>query len=176
MTHMTRPIGEVFDYKGIKLKVVESTRCTDCYFHDKGCGDSSIRGYCGKSCRTDGYYVSFIKIEENMFTKDGLKTGMIVEYNDGTRRLVLAANGAKYFVGSNYYASFESFNNNLVASFATVTKVFEGFRGSGCGAFETALESPGRLIWERPKEKVELTLEQIAEKFNIPVDSLRIKD
>lgn len=173
---MYRPVGDIFEFEGVKLKVEESCVCDNCFL--KNCSDchKQIVGYCGAALRKDRKYVSFVKIEENMFTKDDLKTGMVVEYNDGTRRLVLNDKGARYLVGKDSFLEFNGITEDLKTPSSTIVKVFEGFRGDVANSFEGVLRRPGKLIWERPKEKVELTLEQIADKFNIPVEQLRIKE
>ena len=70
---MERAIGEVFDFKGIKLQVIEDSfdTCNGCYFDkEKNCRDLlDIRGKCGSFEREDKCYVSFIEfkdiVEEN---------------------------------------------------------------------------------------------------------------
>ena len=64
---MERKIGEIFDYEGVKLEVVESGSCKGCYFF-KGvinCEGSIdfIEGYCGPFNRQDRKSVIFKKVE-----------------------------------------------------------------------------------------------------------------
>lgn len=61
---MERQIGEVFDYKGIKLEVVEGESCDECFFC-KRCFHLKdfILGYCGGAMRSDGNYIYFKKVE-----------------------------------------------------------------------------------------------------------------
>lgn len=61
---MERQIGEIFDYKGIRLEVVEGESCDECFLR-QACFDLnvSILGYCGGALRSDGKYVYFKKVE-----------------------------------------------------------------------------------------------------------------
>lgn len=178
---MDRPVGDVFKHNDATLKVVKTCGgCVDCFFDNKpGCGDRirDITGNCSKMYREDKNCVSFIKIEENMFTKDDLKTGMIVEYKSGEKRLVIRDGIDILTSGDDGWTSLDNYNETLESCSGTTTivKVYEGYTTDKAGTVDSKLNYPGDLIWERPA-KVELTLEQIAEKFNIPVDSLRIKD
>ena len=178
---MDRPIGDVFKHNDATLKVVKTRGgCVDCFFGNKPgcCGDRDrdITGNCSKAYREDKNNVSFIKIEENMFTKDDLKTGMIVEYKSGEKRLVIRDGIDILTSGDGGWTSLNNSDETLKSVCCTIVKVYEGYTTNKSGTVNSKLEYPGNLIWERDKEKVELTLEQIAEKFNIPVDSLRIKD
>ncbi len=65
---MERSIGEVFDYKGIKLKVEETEKknCENCHFlKEKNCGEISILGECTGRYRKNKKEVIFIELEEN---------------------------------------------------------------------------------------------------------------
>lgn len=57
---MTRPIGEVFEYDGVTLEVVENGLCRGCYFDKDGCIESStITGACSCIDRSDKKSVIF---------------------------------------------------------------------------------------------------------------------
>lgn len=60
---MERKIGEIFEFEGVKLQVVESSNCglnnTSCYFLDEGDCESRI---CGAFQRKDRTSVKFLKI------------------------------------------------------------------------------------------------------------------
>ena len=68
---MERQIGEVFDFKGIKLKVksVDKSICDGCYFNSftypcwyiTGIG---VTGGCHELARSDKKSVIFVKVEE----------------------------------------------------------------------------------------------------------------
>lgn len=62
-----RKIGDVFEYEGRKLKVVEAEiRCGNCFFHNGRCCTRINRttGECKSSKRTDNESVVFIEITE----------------------------------------------------------------------------------------------------------------
>lgn len=64
---MERKVGEVFEYRGVKLHVRESTSaCTGCYFHYcMFCKKySSIAGECVKNKRTDKTNIIFLEYKE----------------------------------------------------------------------------------------------------------------
>lgn len=64
--YITRPLGEIFEVKGIKLKVVKHKTCEGCYF--EGIAEClnyrGNTGYCGKLVRDDNRNVIFKRIEE----------------------------------------------------------------------------------------------------------------
>lgn len=117
------------------------------------------------------------KKEMKEFKKSDLKPGMVVEYDDGRRRIVLKDSNDNLFLASdNCICSLISFNNNLINerhSDLTINKIYE--IDSICN-IDCILEGEYlKLIWERP-QTVELTLQEIAEKFNVPVETIRIKE
>lgn len=63
---MERKIGDIFEYEGEKLKVVNAgTACDGCYFKGKSCDNRNydITGICGWT-RKDNQPVRFIKVTE----------------------------------------------------------------------------------------------------------------
>ena len=103
-----------------------------------------------------------------------LKPGMVVEYADGTRRLVMMFDDELMLTGktgcqlsiSKWYN--EDFTHKEYGA-NDIVKVYWGILGT----FD-ALITPSRLLWEKPTI-IELTIEQIAKKFNIKPDQIRIK-
>lgn len=67
-TYKTREIGETFEWRGVKLQVVENEHCADCYFcGDKGCLNyRSDTGYCGEYTRGDHKSIIFKRINEKL--------------------------------------------------------------------------------------------------------------
>ena len=95
--------------------------------------------------------------------KDYLKPGYVVEYDDGSRFVITQdIHGNNFGLQIGAAVMWTSLNrlNNIV-------KVHQIDRP---GALHTHLT----LIWEKPKE-VELTMQQIADKFGIDVNQLKIK-
>ena len=65
---MERSVGEIFNYKEIKLEVKEAEKknCENCSFlKEKNCGDISILGECSGGYRTDKKEVIFVETEES---------------------------------------------------------------------------------------------------------------
>ena len=62
----TRPIGEIFEYRAIKLQVVEKLSCDGRYFcTNNDCLFARIdTGYCGEYIREDQKNVIFKRITE----------------------------------------------------------------------------------------------------------------
>lgn len=58
---MERKIGDIFEYLGTKLEVIESESCEDCYFYENGCSErfTIMTGVCVDWGRSDGKCVSF---------------------------------------------------------------------------------------------------------------------
>ena len=115
------------------------------------------------------------------FTKSDLKTGMVVEYRNGSRRLVLRdyqGTGKNLLIGDRW-ASFNFYNEDL--TYDSGDKNYDIVKVYAAKDFCATLRlldkecCEYRVVWER-KEIKEVTLEQIAEKFGVPVDQLRIKN
>lgn len=56
---MERKLGEVFEYKGHKLKVQEGEFCDECYFYEKCYDATDIAGDCNHQFRKDKTSVIF---------------------------------------------------------------------------------------------------------------------
>ena len=105
--------------------------------------------------------------------KTDLKPGMIVEYASGEKRLVVIINNELYLIGRASFADLKSFNDDLTCSNApdiNIVKIYLPKEASSLNA----LFRCDNCIWERPKETV-LTMQEIADKFGIPVEQLKIK-
>ena len=65
---MEREIGETFDYKGVRLKVVNAPFCWDCYFKGffpcLGKPHTKVTGHCEYLLRNDNKSVSFVRVNE----------------------------------------------------------------------------------------------------------------
>ena len=74
---MEREVGEVFDFKGVMLQVIDTGKritCDGCYF-DKSkyeCPDAHIQdciGFCLDECRSDGKNVVFVEVEDDQIRR-----------------------------------------------------------------------------------------------------------
>ena len=119
---------------------------------------------------------------ETSFTKSDLKTGMVVEYRNGSRRIVFRdyqGTGKDLLIGDRW-ASLNDYPEDLADDDDgdrdyDIVKVYNAkdfcatlrLLDKKCCDYE--------VVWER-KEIKEVTLEQIAEKFGVDVKNLRIKE
>lgn len=115
------------------------------------------------------------------FTKSDLKTGMVVEYRNGSRRLVLRdyqGTGEDLLIGDRW-SSFNFYNEDLTYSSGDkdydIMKVYVAINYCDTLYLLDSKCCKCRVVWER-KEIKEVTLEQIAEKFGVDVKRLRIKE
>ena len=114
---------------------------------------------------------------EKKFTKADLKDGMVVEYRDGSLRMVL---GDK-LIGYNLYASLDNFTDTLelldsqVFSMMTIDKVYKSTGEVLNEYFDTKKLT---LIWERPKEEPvkEMTVAEIEKELGYKVKVVAEKD
>ena len=70
-TSLTREIGSIFYYKGVKLQVCEVpedqilTCGKTCYFHNGFCSTAiPVHGLCGRATRSDGKHVYFKEVKD----------------------------------------------------------------------------------------------------------------
>ena len=62
-------IGEIFDYKGVKLKVCKSGMCDNCYF-EGSLGSKCYYMKCGSQTRRDGNEVIYKQVSDNALEKN----------------------------------------------------------------------------------------------------------
>lgn len=124
------------------------------------------------------------KKEDNMFTKKDLKTGMVVKTRNNTMFLVvddklIATAGFGLLIEYNDDLTVIDQPDSNIQSGFDIMEVYDEVNCWGWG-FARALsfvekKDWGKLIWKR-KEIKEVTMQEIANKFGIPVENLRIKD
>lgn len=139
------------------------------------CFTKDMRKYCGnvyKIVRASGLYYGLdgcgrFNFTDDMifldnFCKEDLKDGMVVEYRDGRRRMVMA----EHFVGISGYTSVATHRDDLTWPDHDID-VMRVYGRPGIGAFERMLENPGKLIWERKDvpEVIEISAEEAQEKL-----------
>ena len=71
------------------------------------------------------------------------------------------------------YDIIKSFNEDLTCNADPKMNIVKVYQPKEAASLSTLLQCDNR-IWERPKETV-LTMQEIADKFGIPVEQLRIK-
>ena len=105
--------------------------------------------------------------------KSDLKPGMIVEYASGEKRLVVTINNELYLISRASFADVKSFNDDLTYSNDLDINIVKVYQPREAASLSSLLDCKN-CIWVRPKETV-LTMQEIADKFGIPVEQLKIK-
>ena len=123
----------------------------------------------------DDYTFNNDMFEQKELTKDDLKTGMIIEYRDKTRGIIIGDT----IVELNTFLSMSNLTDNLKYSNShypnnDIMKVYEGKKDN---SFRNMLSYPGKLIWQRYETK-EISMDEamkiIAE--HIGTKDFKIKD
>lgn len=130
-------------------------------YRDKTCygGDGRYQSY----DYSEKYKYKILEWSDYMnkeFTKADLRDGMVVEYRDGDRRLVID----KYLIGKNAHYELSTYNENLEDRYPrlTIMKVFKIRQRS---ILERILDDDNlELIWER-KESKKMTVEEMRQKL-----------
>lgn len=131
--------------------------------------------------RNDYKILKWEDFMENKFTKRDLRTGMLIENRIGALYIVgESVDGDKILAGnpSSGYYWLDDFEDNLLTKLkycyedADIMKVYSL---SQLNSNNYTLSKDGRSILFERKETVELTLDEIADKFGIRVEDLKIK-
>lgn len=108
--------------------------------------------------------------------KDQLQLGMVVEVRDNHRFFLVSIKDVPWLIGDVLSLPLEHYFSDLYCkgdSDRDIMKVYQV--KSFYGILDIIKDSSLELIWER-KEPVEITMDQIAEKFGIPVELIKIKE
>ena len=105
--------------------------------------------------------------------KSELKPGMVTEYANGEKRLVVTINAELYLISRAMFADIKSFNEDLTCNSDPKMNIVKVYRPKEAASLSTLLQCDN-CIWVRPKEVV-VTMDEIAAKFGIPVEQLKIK-
>ena len=126
-------------------------------------------------------YVSqfeLVREENEMFAKSDIKVGYVVEHTNGELAIISVHADSKMCVAKSVFTVFDEINDDLTGigfdGKYGINKVY-GYSNSIFKPFEIS-KTNRELLWERKPETVELTLAQIADKFGVPVESLRVKE
>ena len=148
---------------GMKWRNGESyLECTE---YGKHLSEPCYTGY-GEYSRNEYYKIKGYKILEwgdymqKEFKKGDLRDGMVVEYRDGDRRLVID----EYLVGKDSHYELSAYNENLENEYPrlTIMKVFKICRRA---ILESILDDDNlELIWERAESK-KMTVEEMRKKL-----------
>jgi hypothetical protein len=115
--------------------------------------------------------------EEKMFTKDDLKTGMVVEMRGyGKFLVVLGTPLGDYLINDKEQQNLSSYGNDLKilgSSGCEITAVYEPVRDY---TMRFGRWGEMKLIWERKEKPIEITIEEIAKLKGVSPDRIRIKE
>lgn len=135
-------------------------------------------------CESVDEFISEVKKELNIkmvdkeFTLDELKPGMVVEYRNGSKRLVVSINNRLHFISDyEHLDNIENIYNKDLTCIPErnfdIMKIYKVPKIAGLNYLLNI--NPKKLIWKRPAIK-ELTLKEIADKFGYSVKQIRIKE
>ena len=113
---------------------------------------------------------------EKKFTKDDLKVGMLVVVRCGYKYLVAKNdNEGMFFTNEDRWTEYKTKHNDMKSSICEDFDIMEVYSmpSKNRNAFNYSTENR-TLLFERQESK-ELTMQEIADKFGIPVDQLKIK-
>ena len=156
------------------------TICDIKYFGDDkievlylGCDLHTLRYSDVKYLREHLPQYEVITLTDLPMKKSDLKPGMVVEYANGEKRLVVTINAELYLISRGAFADVKSFKEDLTCDNNSDINIVKVYQPKEAASLITLFECKN-CIWERPKEVV-LTMQEIADKFGIPVEQLRIK-
>lgn len=105
--------------------------------------------------------------------KSDLKPGMVIEYANCEKRLVVTINAELYLISRASFMNIKSYNEDLICNSDPKLNIVKVYQPKEAASLSTLLQCDN-CIWARPKEIV-LTMQEIADKFGIPVEQLKIK-
>lgn len=120
-----------------------------------------------------------ITLNDLEMKKQDIQLGMVVEYHCGKKALVISVNNEVLFSDSNGFMPLRDYTDDLLVmdrhSTSGMWDIDKIYKVTVECSIDTMLSGNFlKLLWERQKE-VELTMDEIAEKFGIPVENLKIK-
>jgi hypothetical protein len=113
--------------------------------------------------------------------KSDLKSGMIIINRKGNKAIVLIDSDLGDVLGggdtsNSTWQPLTNFNEDLTSTFfktSDIMRIYKPCNNQVAGSFDFANL---QLIWERKEEEIlELTIDDIAEKFNVSPENIKIK-
>lgn len=169
-----RLVGSGYKWGSGSIIGLEDFKGKECVYIDTFKKELTYSSYSfAKDTGARVHLCKIITLNEYMknFSKEDLKPGMVVEYKSGEKRLVVEINGELSLISNGMFAELNSFNKDLTHNrnpYINIVAVYETKPSS----LSTMLQTSD-LIWKRPEE-VTLTMQEIADKFGIPVEQLKI--
>ena len=114
--------------------------------------------------------------KEKEMTKKELKTGMVVEYRDGDKRMVLLGNqvGDVLICGTGW-EDLDNYRDDLCHNHHEQLDIVAVYEPHHKREMNPLCWKEQKCIWRRSEVK-EVTLSEIAEKFGVSVESIRVKE
>ena len=113
--------------------------------------------------------------KNNNMQKSDLKSGMSFKLRNGQMGLIVDVFGKRIIQLENNWVDLnKGYNQDLISYDEWDIMEVYGFFYNDC-VIRKNLCKPGNLIWKR-EEVTELTMQEIADKFGISINSLRIKE
>lgn len=171
---VNRLVGSGYKWSSGNIIGLEDFKGKECVYIDTFKKELTYSSYSyAKDTCARTYLCKIITLNEYMknFSKEDLKPGMVVEYKNGERRLIVDINGELCLISNDSFATLKSFNNNLTCDCNPNINIVAIYN-PGMASLSSMLQTKG-LVWKRPEE-VTLTMQEIADKFGIPVEQLKI--
>lgn len=120
-----------------------------------------------------------ITLNDLQMKKQDIQLGMVIEYHCGKRALVISVNDNILLSDNSGFMRLKEYNDDLLVidrhNTSDMWDIDKIFKVTVECSIDTMLNGNFlKLLWERQKE-VELTMDEIAKKFGIPVEQLKIK-
>lgn len=128
------------------------------------------------SCDTPDYMTMTLNEFKSHYpvTLEDLKPGIVIEYADGRRRMIGIFNNKLTFYDSNSYLDVgNKYTTTLEYRTDSNLNIDKVFIVKEPASLNTMIDY-AICIWERP-QILEVTMDEIAKKFGIPVNQLKIK-
>ncbi|MEI7510166.1 MAG: hypothetical protein WCJ62_11965 [Flavobacterium sp.] len=125
-----------------------------------------------------GWFMSRFELveDENMFTTKDLKTGMVVRIKDGRLyKVMLNTSDGDIIVNTDGYLYLKDINDDLTTKHLSLS-IVEIYKPKNVVANHSINLSCFTSIWKREKPIKEVTLQEIADKFGVDVESIRVKE
>lgn len=165
-------VGDIVPFEGKLYRIVQNQlgTCEGCSlfnYNEDASRCYGINHLVQNRCRKKIY------VEIKDMKKSDLQTGMIVKTKGGHRFFVFRKGEEIVLFNNDYYFE-NALQDDLTNSANSNLNIVEVFQPEQIRSLSDMLTTRN-LIWKR-EEIVELTLQDIADKFNINVDKLRIKE
>lgn len=109
-------------------------------------------------------------------TKKELKTGMVVEYRNGGKRMVLVDTPVgDVLMGNIVWKNFDNYRDDLCHNLHKQLDIVAVYEPHHKREMNLLYWNDQKCIWRR-SEVTEVTLAEIAEKFGVAVENIKIKE